>query len=112
MFDQMLADYLGSCRCASRALTDMMWNQWKFSVNVWEAVWAAPPPGRKDETGPEVAGAPERLDELVKERLRKGLAPPREIYDIRNRGRIDWSKVPDWARAVDPEVFEGCGHEG
>jgi hypothetical protein len=45
------------------------------------------------------------------ERVRRGLAPPAEVYAARNRGRIDWSKFPDWARPSDPEMFEG-GHEG
>ena len=44
--------------------------------------------------------------------LKNGLAPPREIYDIRNRQRVDWSQLPSWARPTDPEMFEGCAHEG
>ena len=50
-------------------------------------------------------------EERARQRTQQGLAPPREIYDVRNRGRIDWSNVPDWAKAVDPELFEGA-HEG
>ena len=46
------------------------------------------------------------------ERIAKGFSPPREIYETPMRQRIDWSLFPDWARPVDPEVFEGCGHEG
>jgi hypothetical protein len=44
--------------------------------------------------------------------MRQGLAPPREVYEVQNRGRIDWTTAPDWARPADPELFEGCGHEG
>jgi hypothetical protein len=55
---------------------------------------------------------PEDLIKVAKERLSKGLAPPREIYDVQNRDRIDWGNVPDWARSIDPELFEGCAHEG
>lgn len=53
----------------------------------------------------------ETLEQLTARRLQAGLAPPREIYDVRNRGRIDWSHVPIWAIAPDPEIFEGA-HEG
>jgi hypothetical protein len=52
------------------------------------------------------------LERRARECARVGKALPREVYDIRNRGRIDWSAFPDWARPVDPEVFAGCGHEG
>jgi hypothetical protein len=45
-------------------------------------------------------------------RTKKGLAPPRECYQVPYRDRIDWSKFPDWARPCDPELFEGCTHEG
>jgi hypothetical protein len=55
------------------------------------------------------------LDAVVRhaaDRMAKGLAPPREIYQAPYRNRIDWSRFPDWARPVDPELFEGSGHEG
>ena len=48
----------------------------------------------------------------VDERISRGLAPPREIYQVQNRDKVDWSRVPEWARPVDPDMFEGCGHEG
>ena len=51
-------------------------------------------------------------EERARERTRQGLAPPREIYDIRNRNRVDWSTLPEWAMPPDPELFEGCAHEG
>jgi hypothetical protein len=50
--------------------------------------------------------------ELATQRMRDGFAPPPEIYRIENRNRIDWSKFPSWARQLDPEVFDGCCHEG
>jgi hypothetical protein len=53
-----------------------------------------------------------KLEALALERARKGLALPREIYKVPYRDRIDWSRLPEWARPVDPEVFQGCGHEG
>jgi hypothetical protein len=46
------------------------------------------------------------------ERVQAGLPPPRAIYDTQNRGRIDWSSFPEWARPSDPELFEGTQHEG
>ncbi len=45
-------------------------------------------------------------------RVRQGLAPPPEIYRLRRREQIDWSAFPSWARPVDPELFDGCCHEG
>jgi hypothetical protein len=65
--------------------------------------------------GPAVTVPPERagsLEERVAERIRGGFAPPREIHDVQNRGRVDWSRFPDWARPADPELFEECSHEG
>jgi hypothetical protein len=53
-----------------------------------------------------------RLEALALERVGKGLAPPREIYRAPYRDRIDWGKLPDWARPIDPEVFQDSGHEG
>jgi hypothetical protein len=52
------------------------------------------------------------LIRIATERVRKGLAPPAEIYEIRHRVRIDWTACPEWARPVDPEAFDGCCHEG
>ncbi len=48
------------------------------------------------------------LEQCAVERLRQGLAPPREIYQLPHRNRLDWSALPDWARRCDPELFEGC----
>lgn len=57
-------------------------------------------------------GRSRSLAQRVKERLEQGLAPPREAYQLPLRDQIDWSQAPDWARPTDPELFEGCGHEG
>ena len=54
----------------------------------------------------------EALIKLAEQRIRQGLAPPPEIYRIENRQRIDWLRFPGWARPVDPQIFEGCCHEG
>jgi hypothetical protein len=58
------------------------------------------------------AQAASNLEERARQRTRQGLAPPREIYNIRNCDRVDWSTLPAWARPSDPELFEGCTHEG
>jgi hypothetical protein len=52
------------------------------------------------------------LAERVMQRVDQGLAPPPEAYHVHNRSKIDWTKVPEWARPSDPELFEGCVHEG
>jgi hypothetical protein len=52
------------------------------------------------------------LEMRARKRTQQGLAPPREIYDIGNRDLVDWSTLPEWARPSDPDMFEGCVHEG
>jgi hypothetical protein len=98
------------CEYWSLAVTRLLWNQWKLL----DAQYAA-----GIELLDTVAGGPagaalakQTLEQYALERVRKGLSPPREIYEVHNRSRIDWSRFPDWARPIDPEVFEGCGHEG
>jgi hypothetical protein len=125
MFDLMVTNYLNSYQRLSRALTDMMWNQWKcffapyqFGTNVWDTMLSRSTPinllpeKKEEHAVSSDPAAQDTLESRTRERVRKGLAPPREIYDVQNRERIDWSKVPDWARPVDPEAFEGCSHEG
>jgi hypothetical protein len=54
----------------------------------------------------------QKLEALALEHVQKGLAPPKEIYSVPYRNQIDWAKFPAWARPIDPEMFEGAGHEG
>lgn len=54
----------------------------------------------------------EALIKLAEQRIGQGLAPPPDIYRVEYRGRIDWLQFPDWARPVDPQLFDGCCHEG
>jgi hypothetical protein len=125
MFDVLFANYLDGYKTLSRSLTEVVWNQWKWletqrqcHMNMWDVLWdrsldVVPPPIRKEElAAPTLGKEPASLEEVVRERLRKGLAPPREIYDVKNRDRFDWTRMPDWARWVDPELFAGCSHEG
>jgi hypothetical protein len=69
-------------------------------------------PGGRAAAGPPVTDEFRKLEALAVERARRGLPPPRELYRAPYRDRVDWSRLPEWARPVDPEVFEGCGHEG
>ena len=55
---------------------------------------------------------PEELFEVAALRMRNGLAPPAEIYQIQYRTRFNWNDFPGWARPIDPEMFDGCCHEG
>jgi hypothetical protein len=54
----------------------------------------------------------EALISLAQDRMRRGFAPPPEIYRVEYRDRIDWLRFPAWARPVNPQLFDGCCHEG
>jgi hypothetical protein len=122
MLDVMLTDYWRNYQRLRQALRDVMWRcvaaQCQLSTTMWDALLAgsrpgfSPPAEKAEAAAPPGAEVPKTVEEQARQRLSQGLAPPREIYDVRNRDRIDWSQVPDWARPLDPEVFEGCGHEG
>jgi hypothetical protein len=113
MIEQMVPDMKAFRQSWSCTVTSLMWGQWivldtgfRTAQAIFQAASAAPgaaPP------------RPAKADDLIAratERMRKGLAPPREIYRAPYRDRIDWSQFPDWARPSDPEMFEGSGHEG
>ena len=55
---------------------------------------------------------PQELAAVAADRMRQGFAPPVEIYQVQHRSRIDWADFPDWARPLDPELFDRCCHEG
>lgn len=124
MFDLMLAHYLRSCQLLSEKVADVTREQWKFvteqsqfGLSLWKLLLgefrkvatSSRPPGATSE--PEKMTHSESLEQETAKRFKEGFAPPREIYDVRNRGRIDWSTAPDWAKPADPELFEGA-HEG
>jgi hypothetical protein len=95
--------------CWSRAITSLMWHQWKLL----DAQYGAGLDLLGVVTGESAkASALETLERFALERVHKGLPPPREIYNAQNRNRINWSLFPEWARPVDPELFEGSAHEG
>jgi hypothetical protein len=56
--------------------------------------------------------SPEEILEIAEARVRQGFAPPPEVYRLRGQIEVDWSRFPSWAQPTDPEVFEGCSHEG
>jgi hypothetical protein len=94
----------------TRAATSVVWSHWLMLDTGLQAAQtilakAAPDAGtqRADAGG---------LLACALARVNKGLAPPREIYLAPYRGQIDWAKLPDWARPSDPELFDGCIHEG
>ena len=55
---------------------------------------------------------PEELFEIAALRMRRGLAPPAEIYKVQYRSHFNWLDFPAWAQPSDPDAFDGCCHEG
>jgi hypothetical protein len=87
---------------------DLLKNHWQLYLDIAGKTLPPSPPVRAAEPTDPVKG----LEAEAVERIRKGLAPPHEIYEVPYRNRIDWSAFPDWARPCDPELFEECTHEG
>jgi hypothetical protein len=90
--------------------------QCEVGLEIVEAALRIPGAPQADPAEPAGAAAASdefhRLEALALERARRGLALPRELYQVPYRDRVDWSRLPGWARPIDPEVFQGCGHEG
>jgi hypothetical protein len=114
MTDTMLTNMKVLRDCWSRTVKDMVWGQWVVLDTGLAAahtvLTAASAPAASPGGG--TAAETERLVALARERMRRGLAPPPDIYKAPYRDRIDWSLFPDWARPNDPELYEGCSHEG
>src|SRR5262245_19057594 len=117
MNNPILTGWLSGYQCLYRALTVMLRKQCKWlraQQQLGRRMWTAMPllalPAQS--TSESRSENPGTLEAKALARLRKGLAPPREIYDVQNRSRIDWTRVPEWAQPADPEAFEGCAHEG
>ena len=62
--------------------------------------------------GSEMVASHELVAEAVERRIGEGLSPPAEAYLVQNREKIDWTRYPGWARPADPDMFNGCSHEG
>jgi hypothetical protein len=100
----------------SQTLTGLLRCQWslldahfRMGMDLVKAMEPAAAPG----PSPSVAGEGfEELERRGAALTARGLPPPKELYEVQNRSRVDWSRFPEWARPVDPEVFDGSGHEG
>jgi hypothetical protein len=113
----MFTDYWKLYEGWSRTLTGMACGPWRLlatqydvGIGVLDSMIAALKGERagKQEAPSDV----ETLERAALERVRQGLSPPREIYATPNREHINWACFPDWVRPSDPELFEGCAHEG
>jgi hypothetical protein len=117
------------CKHWLNAATTLLACQWKLfevqyqaGLKIMEAALGAPgrgvdvgspaAPERSPDIGPAKPDEVGKLERLAAERVSQGLAPPREVYQSPYRTQIDWGKFPAWARPSDPDMFEGCGHEG
>jgi hypothetical protein len=67
---------------------------------------------RSKETAADRLDDAKALMEIALDRVRRGFAPPAEIYRVEYRQQVDWSQFPSWARSPDPDVYTGCCHEG
>jgi len=94
----------------SRTITSVVWGNWLMLDTGFRAAQTVLA-GRAPVAGGATGGS-EGLMSLALERTKKGLAPPREVYLTPLRNQIDWKAFPEWARPSDPDLFEGCGHEG
>jgi hypothetical protein len=117
MYHPLFTNWLSGYDCFSRTLTGMLRKQYEWlrmqqqlGMRMWTVMSPAASPSAS--TTARLAPNGGALEAKALERLERGLAPPREIYDVQNRGRIDWTRVPEWAQPADPDAFEGCAHEG
>jgi hypothetical protein len=101
----------------SHAVTDALTYPWKLwdahcqiGMTLVQCMMDRGPKPTSIEPGREASLS--EVERLAVERLRQGLAPPREVYEAPYRDRVPWSDFPAWARPTDPELFEGCSHEG
>jgi hypothetical protein len=101
-------------------ILDCQWklvaSQFRTSLQLTEAMLHIPVKKANSKAGAgamsEIVDQFRALERRADERVKQGLAPPKEIYETPHRDRIDWSTFPEWARPSDPELFQGCGHEG
>jgi hypothetical protein len=115
----MMGELEGLCQSWTHAVTSVVQGQWLMldsGLQATQTLLASAAPASKQIAVPVAEGtAPGKPDSLVAEaleRVHKGFAPPREIYLAPRRDRIDWAELPDWARPCNPDLFEGCSHEG
>ena len=118
MTDKPIADCPSAYRWWSQAVTSLALSPWRLldvqcaaGIKMLDTLLGVPAEAGARPVPP-VPGDFEKLEHAAAERVRGGKAPPREVYNVQNRGRIDWSRFPEWARPSDPEMFEGSAHEG
>jgi hypothetical protein len=111
-------------RSWSQSMTDLLTWQWRLfeipyqaSLKMAEAALrisgkSKPTSGDRSNAVASRTHDVHALEAQALECARCGRALPREVYRVPYRDRIDWSRFPGWARPIDPEVFEGSGHEG
>ncbi len=103
-------------------MSNVVWGQWRLLDAQYQAsldllkTLARP---KESQAGPAppateviASGGLSDLEGRALERVRKGFPPPPEVYLAQNRNRIDWSRFPEWAWPMDPELFTGTSHEG
>jgi hypothetical protein len=120
MMDEVIANIRRVNRSLSRVTIGLLRGQWAWVDAGFRAAdqllgAAAEPPALEGVAAVPAQEGRRELGALVDyalDRARKGLPPPREVYDVKYREQIDWLRFPAWARPSDPEVFTGCGHEG
>ena len=95
MFPQVPAVY----RWWARAVAGLVWNQWR----VLDAQYAAGIDWLDAAAGGRAGPAPElqTLEQYALERVGKGLAPPREVYEAHNRKRAHLLAVKGRSIATD-----------
>src|SRR5215831_17548448 len=99
MDNRVFTSWLSSYERLSRVLTGMVSKQYEWlraPQQLGMKMWCAMMPKtiRREATTAQPSESKGTLEATALERLQKGLAPPREIYDVQNRGRIDWTRVP------------------
>ena len=105
MFETTIHELEDLCETWSRAMASLVWGQWRMvdtGLRNTQTILAAAAPA--DPTAGLLARALARA--------KQGLAPPREVYAAPYRDQINWAEFPAWARPSDPELYEGCTHEG
>ena len=115
MFDEVMDNIRCVNQSWSRVTTGLLRGQWAWVDAGFRTADKLLPAADEPPAPGAAAARPGGLDALVGyslERVRKGMPPPRELYDVKHRERIDWLRFPAWARPSDPEAFVGCGHEG
>ncbi len=95
----------------SHAVTSLLWSQWlmlEAGFQATQSILATAAPAADNEVAEATAGLAAR----ALARVKQGLAPPPELYLAPYRDRINWAEFPEWAKPSNPELYEGCAHEG